>query len=189
LNLADRTIKSGKWEREKFFSREVKDLKIGLIGFGNISKLVDRKLRAFDCKFLVVDPFLSAEQIEIDACTKKVEHDELLKGADVISVHVPLVDATRNLLSEKDFSLMKEDAIVLNSSRGGIINENDLIKYLENGKLNAVLDVFVNEPSVDSRFFTLDNVLLSPHMASMSSSAQVNMILEAKENFEKFLHD
>ena len=186
LILADRTIKSGKWEREKFYAKEVKDLKIGLIGFGNISKLVHKKLRAFDCSFLVVDPFLTAEQIEIDSHTKKVEHTELVSSADVISVHVPLLDATRNLLSEKDFSLMKNGCIVINSSRGGIVNEEDLIKHLKSGKLNAVLDVFVDEPNVDSRFF-LDNVLLSPHIASMSSSAQENMITEAKENFERFL--
>ncbi len=194
IPFADKTIKEGKWERRKFTSREIRELNIGLIGFGAIAKLVHKKLTGFDPKqFLVVDPFLSKEQIEIDERTKKVEIDQLLKESDIITIHVPLLDATRNLINTEEFKTMKDQATLLNCSRGGIVNEQALITALEEGEKNegkqlfAALDVFPNEPEVNPELLNFDNLILSPHIASMSKSAQERMILEAKRRFEESL--
>lgn len=190
---ADKSIREGNWDRDKFQGKEINDCTIAFIGFGNIARSVLKKLSGFNPKeVLIFDPFLSQEQITSKTInninTKKVELGELLTQADIISLHLPLSLQTKHLIAKDQFNLMKKDSIIVNTSRGEIIEEDDLYDYLiSNKKAFAALDVFENEPNINPKLKELKNCILTPHISSMTKVAQEKMIMEAKENFERFL--
>jgi D-3-phosphoglycerate dehydrogenase / 2-oxoglutarate reductase len=184
---ADQSMREGFWRRDQFLAKEINQCTIGFIGFGKIARIVNQKLSSFNPKqILAYDPFLTQEQITNSAKNvTKVDLEQLFKEADIISLHLPLLDSTRNMISEPQFNLMKQDCVIINCSRGGIIDETALIKFLNNNQLaTAALDVFENEPNNNSQLFQLPNIILTPHIASMSKKAQEAMVTEAKENFE-----
>lgn len=191
---ADRHVREGRWDREEFLAHELDDRTVGIVGFGAIGKLVAKKLSGFDVDFLAYDPYLSKEQVE-DAehagaarkRVKKVEDlNELIQRSDIITIHVPLMEETRHLIGGKEMDMMKPHAIIINTSRGGVIDEKALIERLKNENIyGAGLDVFEEEPPSKSELLKLHNVVLTPHTASMTDKAHRNMSVQAVENFLK----
>ena len=190
---SDKSIRRGKWERKLFIGTEIRENNVGFIGFGRIARLVCQKLESFSPKNIYAyDPFLTQEQIDQVNSTSlkvnKVELNELLSKSTIISLHLPLLPKTKHLISKDQFNLMQKETIIVNCSRGGIIDETELIEALTTNKIKAAaLDVFENEPEVNPDLFKLPNCILTPHLASMTAKAQESMITQAKESFEKYL--
>ena len=170
---ANASLKSGQWDRKKFTANELNGKSLGIIGLGRIGMEVAKRAQSFGMKIIAFDPFLSAtkaEQLEI----KLVELKELFKTSDFITIHTPLNDETRHLISDEQFALMKKTVKVLNCARGGIIDESALLKALKNGQIaGAALDVFEEEPPKDSELLKLDNVIGTPHLGASTTEAQL----------------
>jgi D-3-phosphoglycerate dehydrogenase len=163
--------------------RDIYGKTIGLLGFGRIGcELGKICQQAFGMQVIAYDPYLPDEKKnECLSWVRMVELKELLEISDFISIHVPLTDQTRNLVDEAELSLMKSDAILINASRGGVVNETALIKALENRKISgAGLDVFSEEPvPADDPLLKLDNVILTPHTAALTTECVTRMATEA----------
>lgn len=166
LRTKDQLVRTGEWDlRSRFMGSELRERTIGLIGFGGIGRRVLKMLSGFEIgEPLVFDPFVAPEKI-VEAGAKPVTLDELLRASDYVSLHCPLSDQTRNLLSARELALMKPTAYLLNTARGGIVNEDVLFIALKERQIaGAALDCFVDEPlTAPPRWAELDNVLLAPH--------------------------
>jgi phosphoglycerate dehydrogenase-like enzyme len=162
----DRLIRTGQWdERAKYMGRELRDRTLGVVGLGGIGRKTIELLRGFGMNQpLAFDPFASAE-LAAKSGAKLVGLEELLKQSDFVSIHCPLTDKTRGLIGAKELALMKSDAYLLNTARGGIADEDALFAALKERRIaGAALDCFAEEPvTKPSRFGELDNVLLAPH--------------------------
>lgn len=179
-------LKNGGWRDKKEIGSELKNKTIGLIGCGAVGKLVTEKLLNFGVKeMLAFDPYLDKEILkQHHAC--KNELDEVLKKSDVITLHLPLNNETRNLISKKKLTLTKKGVCIINTSRGGIINEDALIEALKNGHISgAALDVFENEPHFRKEFLEFPNVVLTPHIGGFSKEGDEAMATQVVENFLK----
>ncbi|HLD21503.1 MAG TPA: NAD(P)-dependent oxidoreductase [Patescibacteria group bacterium] len=187
ISFADSDMRVGGWNRGRFLTQELCDVTVGIVGFGRIGKLVYQKLKGFGSSFLVFDVIAEQAAGMNDGGFSFVPFEKLVKESDIITLHVPLLAETQNLFSQKEFFMMKEGSMLVNCARGGVVNEEALIQALEAKRISAALDVFVGEPQVNPKFFELDNIILTPHIASMSRRAQEQMILEAKEQFEQFV--
>lgn len=173
--FCDRSLREKRWEHTKILGLELWQKTLGLIGLGAIGRNVALRAEGFRMKVVAHDPFWPAEFAEKHGI-EQVEIDELLSVSDVVSVHVPLMDKTRNLIDAAALSRMKPEAILVNCARGGIVNEADLADALKNRKIaGAGIDVFESEPPVDSPLLDLDNVVLSPHTAAFTTQALSNM--------------
>ena len=161
---------------------------IGFIGFGNIGQAVCARTNAFGMKALVYDPYISDDVIKEHGATR-LSLEEVLESSDVISCHIPLNDSTRHMLGAKEFKKMKNSAILVNTSRGGVINEKELIDALEKGELFGVgLDVFEDENGgIDKRMFDIKNAVLTPHVAWNTADAIVSLHKEVTDNVAKYL--
>lgn len=166
VRVKDDLVRTGRWdERSKYMGRELRDRTFGAIGFGGIGRATVGLLRGFGMKPpLVFDPFLDARAAD-ELGVRSVGLDELLAEADFVSIHCPLTDKTRGLIGAREIGLMKPDAYLINTARGGIVDEDALYDALAAGRIaGAALDCFAEEPVVrPHRFGTLDNVLLAPH--------------------------
>jgi phosphoglycerate dehydrogenase-like enzyme len=166
MSIKDRIVREGRWnDRDGYMGSELRDRTLGIIGFGGIGRAVARMLSGFRMqKPLVFDPALSREEIEA-AGARAASLDELLSESDFVSLHCPLNDRTRNLIGARELSLMSRHAYLLNTARGGIIDEDALYQALKSKQIaGAALDCFVGEPLTQpSRFAELDNVILAPH--------------------------
>jgi D-3-phosphoglycerate dehydrogenase len=163
----DRAIRAGIWDRDHAWPDwHIRGSTVGFIGFGRIPGMVVQKLGGFEVSFVAYDPFVSADAMG-RAGVRKAELNEVLSEADIISVHTPLTDQTRHLLSDAEFDLMKSKAIFINTSRGPVVDEAALARALQDGKIGAAgLDVFEKEPlPADSPLRKLENVVLTPHSA------------------------
>ncbi len=185
---ANSSTKKGEWKRSKFIGVELYQKTLGIIGLGRIGREVAKRAASFGMKIKGYDPYLSKEVAE-DLGIEVVELNDLLKGSDFITVHVPLTDDTNHLISGKQFELMKKGARVLNCARGGIIDEKALIQAIKDGKIaGAALDVFENEPpEPDSELLKLDNVIVTCHLGASTEEAQVNVAIEIAECVGDFL--
>lgn len=165
-------IKSGKWEKKELKGRELFGKTVGVIGFGAIGREVAKRIIPFGCKILAYDVVQNNGGLEVEF----VSLEELYKSSDIITVHTPLIEATKKLLNEKAFSLMKEGVFIIDAARGGIIDEKALVDALESGKVDgAALDVFEVEPPVDelrTRLVKNDKVICTPHIGASTSEAQ-----------------
>ncbi len=179
---ADKSVREGKWERSKFKGVELYSKTLGIIGLGRIGREVAKRALSFGMRVLSFDPFIS-EEVAKNLEVKLVSLEELLKSSDYITIHTPLTEETKNLISEKEFSLMKPTARIINCARGGIIDESALFKALKEKKIaGAALDVYEKEPpSQDNPLFTLDNIVLSPHLGASTEEAQINVAVEIAE--------
>ncbi len=188
---ADKHVRDGKWDREEFLSHELDGKVVGIIGFGAIGRLVAKKLSGFDVKFLAYDPYLTREQVEdseeVRRGVKKLENlHELIKASDIITIHVPLMPETRHLIGDKELGMMKPHAILINTSRGGVVDEKALTEYLNNKKIyGAGIDVFEEEPPRSSELIASGSSVLTPHTGSMTHQAHRNMCVQAVESFLK----
>ncbi len=176
------SLKSGKWERSKFGGVELRGKTLGVIGFGRIGSTVAKFAKAFGMEICVFDPFLTDERAAKFA-VEKVELEDLLKKADYITLHIPKTKETANLISDKEFDLMKPTARLINCARGGIIDEEALVRALEENKIaGCALDVYATEPpDFDHPLFKLDNCITTPHLGASTSEAQINVAIEIAE--------
>ncbi len=175
--LLNDSVKKGTWDvkiAKPIFSEKNKIF--GLIGYGAIGKIVAKKAQAFGFKAVSYDPFISASVMG-ESDVKKVELEDLIRSADVISLHLPLNDHTRNIIDEKELKMMKKTTFLINTSRGGLINEEALYRALtENWIAGAGLDVLEKEAfDPNYKLFTLDNLIITPHAAFYSEDSLKNL--------------
>lgn len=184
LFLLDRELRGGNFRvRYANHPREAKNKLLGLVGFGRIGRSVsDRCSRAFGMRVQVYDPFVPEEtRRELSGRVGFVDLDELFRSSDVISIHVPLTGDTRGLVDGRLLGLMKRGAFLVNTSRGGIVREQDLVEALKEGRIaGAALDVFEQEPvPPDHELLRLDNVILTPHAAALTRECVLEMAAAA----------
>lgn len=179
---ANSSTKKGEWKRSKFMGVELYAKTLGVVGFGRIGREVAKRALSFGMEILAYDPFLSKEVAETIG-VEVVELKELFERSDYITVHTPLTEETRHLISKKEIALMKKGVRLVNCARGGIIDEEALIAAIKDGKVaGAALDVFENEPlSSDSELLKFDNVITTPHLGASTEEAQVNVAIEVAE--------
>jgi len=162
----DRLVRTGCWDdRSQYMGCELRDRTLGLVGFGGIGRKLVSLLQGFDMRQpIAFDPFLPAEKFE-ELGVLSVGLDELLANADFVSIHCPLTEKTRGLIGARELGLMKPDSYLLNTARGGIVDEDALFEVLQNGRIaGAALDCFEVEPVIEPhRFGELSNVILAPH--------------------------
>ncbi len=186
IHHADRSMREGKWERDRFIGNELYGKILGIVGFGRIGKEVGIRARAFGMDILVHDPNITAEDAK-EFNAEYAELDELLRRSDIVTLHIPLTEDTRNLIDEREIGLMKNSAVILNIARGGIINESVLYNALKENRINgAVLDVFEKEPPGENPLKDLENVVLLPHLGASTNEAQINagtVVVEKIRNF------
>ena len=166
LRIKDNLVRTGQWDaRSQYMGRELRDRTLGLIGFGGIARKTLDLLRSFDMNPpLVFDPFITAD-VAAQHGARAVDLDTLLRESDFVSIHCPLTNETRGLIGARELALMKPDAYLINTARGGIVDEDALFDALAHDRLGgAALDCFAQEPvTAPHRFGALDNVLLAPH--------------------------
>ena len=186
LFLLDRELRKGNFKiRYKNYPHDLRNKYLGVIGFGRIgSLLAENCSKLFNMKILAHDPYLNEDQKEeYIGWVKFVEIEEIFRKSDIISVHIPLTDESRNLINIKYFRLMKPYAFIINTSRGGVVNEEDLVQALERGLIaGAGLDVFEKEPvEIDNPLLRMDKVILTPHCAALTGECVVEMALNSVE--------
>ena len=178
---------AGKWEKNRFMGVELFNKTLGVIGAGNIGGIVIDRARGLHMKVLAYDPFLSDERAKEIGATK-VELDELLARADFITLHVPLTDKTRNILSAENLAKTMKGVRIINAARGGLIDEAALAELLKSGHVaGAALDVFATEPATESPLFGLPNVVVTPHLGASTTEAQENVALQVAEQMSDYL--
>lgn len=179
---ANASMKKGEWKRSKFMGVELYAKTLGIVGFGRIGKEVAKRALSFGMNILAFDPFLSKEVAE-SLGIKVVELKELFQESDYITVHTPMTEETRHMVSTEQFKIMKKGVRVINCARGGIIDELALVAAVKEGKVaGAALDVFEKEPlAADNELLKLDNVILTPHLGASTEEAQVNVAIEVAE--------
>ena len=172
---ADASMKAGKWEKSKFLGTELSNKKIGIVGAGNIGQIVAKRLAGFEPEVLFFDPMV--ESLDLPYARKVKEVEEIFKTCDVVTIHVPLIEPTKNMVNDKMLSLMPAHSILVNCARGGIVNEDDLFHVLNEGLIRgAGFDVFATEPlQENSELRKLDNIVLTPHLGASTGEAQVRV--------------
>jgi D-3-phosphoglycerate dehydrogenase len=179
IPMADRSMKDGAWDRGRFQGAELAGKTLGLVGAGRVGTEVARRARAFDMHVLVYDPYLNEERaraMELEL----VSLEEVLRAADIVSLHVPLTDSTAGMLGGPQLALMKQGAYLVNAARGGVVDEAALLHALEDGRLaGAAFDVYDVEPlAADHPLRRLENVVLTPHLGASTEEAQRSVALE-----------
>jgi phosphoglycerate dehydrogenase-like enzyme len=184
----DRSVREGRWREPVtgFNTFEVAGKTLGLIGAGKIGRKVARRFAGFECNVVYYD-VIAAPDIEEDLGARRVELDELLREADIVSLHVPATPETTGLINKKTLSVMKESAVLINTSRGAAVEEDALVEALKEGRiLGAGLDVFGEEPiQADHPILELENVVLSPHTAGHAYEGWYRRTQFAWENIQR----
>lgn len=180
------SVKSREWNRSAFVGNELFGKKLGVIGFGRIGSEVAKRARAFGMTVHVYDPFLTKERAEkLGVSVHSL--DEVLATADIITVHTPLTKETRGLLGTENLAKTKKGVYLINCARGGIIDEQALIPFLESGHVAGVaLDVFEQEPPGDHPLLAFDNVITTPHLGASTVEAQLNVATQVAEELLHF---
>jgi len=182
ITIGDRGIRDGEWLKNELVGTELKGKYFGIIGLGNIGKRLGRLAKGLHMNIIGFDVIPIDEEFSKDVGLMKTDLDTLLQSSDYVSLHVPLLDSTHHMIDAKKLSLMKKTAKIINTSRGGVIDEEALYEALKNGNLGgAALDVFENEPAIKNKLATLDNVILTPHIGAQTKEAQslaANVIAE-----------
>jgi len=187
LPAADRSTRAGKWEKSRFMGVELTAKTLGIIGCGNIGSIVAERGHGLRMKVIAYDPYLSDERAA-DLGVEKVELDDLLARADFITLHVPLTDATRNIIDSAAIAKMKPGVRIINCARGGLIVEGDLKTAIESGHVaGAALDVFAEEPARDNPLFALEQVIATPHLGAATTEAQENVAVQIAEQISDYL--
>ena len=184
---ANASTHGGKWEKNRFMGVELTAKTLGIIGCGNIGSIVADRAHGLRMKVIAYDPFLSEERA-VKLGVTKVELDELLARADFITLHVPLTDKTRNVLSAEALASTKPGVRIINCARGGLVDEVALAELLKSGHVaGAAFDVFAHEPAVDNPLFNLPNVVCTPHLGASTTEAQENVALQVAEQMSDYL--
>ena len=184
---ATASTRAGKWEKNRFMGVELTGKTLGLIGCGNIGSIVADRAVGLRMRVIAYDPFLT-EKRALDLGVEKAELDDLLARADFITLHTPLTDSTRNILSAASIAACKPGVRIVNCARGGLIDEQALADALRSHHVaGAALDVFETEPATKSPLFALDNVVCTPHLGAATAEAQENVALQVAEQMSDFL--
>jgi D-3-phosphoglycerate dehydrogenase len=184
---ADRTTQAGLWEKNKYLGVELTAKTLGLIGCGNIGSIVADRALGLKMKVVAYDPFLSVDRAR-DIGVEKVELDELLRRADVISLHVPMTAQTKNILSRDNLMRTKKGVRIINCARGGLVDEQALRDLLDSGHVaGAGFDVFAEEPATTNVLFGHPNVVCTPHLGASTAEAQENVALQVAEQMSDYL--
>ncbi|PYS52240.1 MAG: D-glycerate dehydrogenase [Acidobacteria bacterium] len=183
---ADKFARAGKfkaWGPKMFLGHDVYGKTLGLVGLGRIGQAVARRASGFNMKVVFYDAEPIPDEIIQELRVTRVPLDELLRTSDFISLHVPLLAETRHLMNDRTFAMMKPTCVVVNTSRGPVVDEKALVRALKNGKIAAAgLDVFEREPEIEPELLDMDSVVIAPHIASASHETRLKMCMMATEN-------
>jgi phosphoglycerate dehydrogenase-like enzyme len=176
--------------------KEITGLNVGIVGFGNIGKSVARAFNFFGANVYFHDPMIQSDYIDEDFSAKSQSLDELLPLVDILSIHVPLIDETRNLFSRDKLGIMKDDAIILNASRGGVLDEKEILDMMAKGKFQGLaIDVYEKEPPEDDNPFLViskevkDRIIMTPHIAGISYQAWAGLFQSSWDNVVRVVID
>ncbi|MDN5346560.1 MAG: D-3-phosphoglycerate dehydrogenase / 2-oxoglutarate reductase [Clostridia bacterium] len=183
---ANQTLKQGRWEKNKFTGIELRGKTLGIIGLGKIGSEVAKRARAMGMEVRGYDPYISEEHAaRLGVVLGSLE--EVLSGADFLTLHVPLVPETRYIINSETIKIMKPGARLLNIARGGLVDEAALYQALKEGRLaGAALDVFEKEPITESPLFELETVIVTPHLGASTEEAQVAVAIEVAQDFIRY---
>ena len=185
VHLSNLRMHQGLWNR--YFGRRLSEVKIGIIGAGRIGSRVLEHLTGFGKPQILVNDQIVKKDLESKYAITWAEKEEIYESCDIITLHLPLTKLTKNMIRKKHLNKMKHDAIIINTSRGGIINESDLFDVMKSGHLSgAAIDVFEQEPYAGN-LRQIENCILTSHMGSMSVDCRTKMEIEAKEEVIRFL--
>lgn len=182
IQNTDRNLREGEWKR--YIGRDLSECYVGIVGYGRIGKIVARKLKPLAGKIYIndIDP-VQIENAEERLIVSSLER--ILRDCDIVTLHIHLDKQNKNFISKKELGIMKKDAILINTSRGGVVNEDDLYEWLsENQKASAAVDVFVEEP-YNGKFRQLQNCYITPHLGSCTIKSRDEMEIGAVKNIEK----
>jgi D-3-phosphoglycerate dehydrogenase len=184
---ASASTHAGKWEKSKFMGVELTGKTLGVIGAGNIGGIVCDRARGLKMKVVAYDPFLSEEKAD-KMGVEKVTLETLLTRADFITLHVPLTEQTKNILSAENLAKTKKGVRIINCARGGLVDERALAELLVSGHVaGAAFDVFQTEPAIENPLFDLPNVVCTPHLGAATTEAQENVALQVAEQMSDYL--
>ena len=173
IPLADRGTRGGGWPKGALRGTELKGKYLGIVGLGNIGRRLGRLARGLNMNIIGHDVVPIDQQFSRDVGLVKADLDTLLRSSDYVSLHVPLLDSTRHMIDAGRLSLMKPTARIINTSRGGVIDEDALYDAVKGGRLaGAALDVYEKEPPAGTRLAELDGVIMTPHVGAMTAEAQ-----------------
>jgi len=190
LPMANASLKGGEWQRAPFTGRELKEKTIGVIGLGKVGGRVALRCRAFEANVITYDPYISEKRAE-DFGVKLVSLEDIVRFSDIITVHTPLNDETRDLVNAEHFQGMKEGVIIINCARGGIINEAAMLEALESGKcIGAAFDVWSKEPpktEVLKKLIAHPKMLVTPHLGANTFEAQKNVAVDVSKEIVNYV--
>ena len=184
IHTSNNSLKDKNWDRNKFLGTELYKKQLGLIGFGKAAREVAKRLTAFGMDIVFYDPYVD---VSVDEANK-VELDELLKTSDVISIHVIKNEETKNMINDEKLNLIKKGGILVNTSRGGIVDEVALFKRSSDHVIFAGLDVFSQEPPDINETFSTSNIVTTPHLGASTQEAQLRAGLEIAQNISDILN-
>jgi len=178
---ANSLLKSGKWQKERFVGTELRNKTLGVVGLGKVGAEVAKRAQAFEMRVIAHDPFISADyasQFKVNL----VSLDQLLEESDFITMHMPLTEATKNLINAECLAKVKPTVRIINCARGGLCDEEALLKGIQQGKIaGAAIDVFPKEPLTDSPLFKEERIIVTPHLGASTIEAQANVAREAAD--------
>ena len=189
IHLANDSTHQGKWEKPKFIGTELKGKTLGIVGYGNIGQRVAEICSTIGMNIITNSKSASDEDLSRFKA-KKVSTEQLIKEADIVSIHTKLNDETKYMFNKETLSTMKPTSVIINCARGGLIDEADLKDALNNDVIaGAAIDVYENEPATDNVMFGAKNLLLTPHLGASSKEAQSNVAIDVANQVADFLKD
>lgn len=188
IPLADHSMKSGRWEKSRFVGRELWKKRVGIVGFGRIGQIVAHRLRGFEVDILFYDPVVKESPLE--GCRRAESLEEVFENCEIVTLHLPLLEQTQNLITAKLLNLMSQEAIIVNASRGKIVNEDDLYTCLASRTLRgAAFDVFAEEPLPEnSKLRGLDNFIMTPHLGASTEESLERVGKMVVHQLREFFH-
>ena len=184
LSLSDSHLKRGEWNRSEFLGYELYGKTLGIVGFGKAGRLVAERMKSFGMSIVFYDPYVT----DWNGSEESIKLDDLLRTADVVSIHVIKTKDTENLISKDMLDLLKPSSVIINTSRGGVLDEDYLFELLESEKIfGAGLDVYSNEPPKNVDRYNGLNLVTTPHIGASTNEAQLKAGLETIENIKKIL--
>lgn len=187
---AYKDVKAGNWNRDQFLSNELAHKTLGIVGLGRIGSKVAQIAGVFGMNVIAFDPYCDASNFE-KVNARRVSYEEILKGSDFLSYHVPATFETKNMLSRSQYEYTSPEMILINTSRGSVINEDDLAEALQEKKIRfAALDVFAKEPLTrESRLLKCTNIILTPHLGAFTEEAFLKASFEASKRVTEFFEN
>ncbi len=186
ITVANNSVKKSEWERSEFIGIELYKKRLGLIGFGKVAKLVSTRMQSFNMNVVFYDPYIDSSNDK----EKKVELDELLKTSDFVSIHIPKNKETENIISKEKLSLMKKGSVIINTSRGGLIDQQEVFNLVNENKLySAGFDVYEIEPPEISKEYENSKIITLPHLGASTKEAQIRAGEQLIKNIKDILNN